>query len=68
MPSGGSLPPYYEAHKNLKASNFSTNIEHIGPVGTTGHSPVSITNYTRMEDHIIDIADGEHRSSRLNRD
>jgi len=51
----------------LKAINYSTSIEHIGPDGTAGHSPVSITNYTRFEDHIIDIADGEHRSHRLDR-
>ena len=67
VPAGGALPAHYEAHKNLKAVSYSTNIEHIGPVGTAGHSPVHITNYTRMEDHIIDIADGEHRSSRLGR-
>jgi hypothetical protein len=43
-------------------------MEDIGPVGTAGHSPVAIKNLSRMEDHIIDIADAEHRSHRLNRD
>lgn len=67
VPAGGSLPPHHELHKNLKAVHYSSNIEEIGPVGTAGHSPVAIKNYTRMEDHIIDLADGEHRSHRLNR-
>ena len=61
----GSLPSQYEASNT---QIYDEQVRRISMAGLSGHSPISITNYSRFDDHVVDIANHKRSAERLNRE